>query len=76
MKKIILFYTVLFAVLFGNQGEETVYAKQTAQSFEAYADIEPRSDNYTWRYQTINGVLYRRLYDIKNHCWVGDWEPC
>lgn len=76
MKKIILFSAFAFVGLFGNQGKETVYAKQPAQPFEAYADVEPHSDNRIWVYKTINGVYCRRLYDVKNQCWVGDWEPC
>ncbi len=28
-----------------------------------------------WRYQTIDGVLYRRLFNYTTQEWIGEWEP-
>lgn len=76
MKRIILITTFTFAILFSNRGSATVYAKQPVLSYETYENVVPYSDSYIWKYKMINGVYYRRLYDIINQCWVGDWEPC
>ncbi len=76
MRKVILIATFAFVFLFGNMGNGIVYAKQPALPYEAYMDAEPYSDSYIWKYKTIDGVYCRRLYDIINQCWVGDWEPC
>ena len=76
MRKIILISVFTFAFLFENRGSGTVYAKQPVLPYETYADVEPYSGNYVWRYQVIDGVYCRRLYDLKNQCWVDDWEPC
>lgn len=27
------------------------------------------------RYKMIDGVLYWRLYNYSDGCWIGDWEP-
>ncbi len=35
----------------------------------------PYSDQYEWRFKTIDGVLYKRLYNITKQEWVGDWIP-
>lgn len=76
MKKMVLLSALAFAALFSNLGTGTVYAKQSVLPYAAYTDIDPQSDNYVWVYATKNGVPCRRLYDTKNQCWVGDWEPC
>lgn len=38
--------------------------------------IAPQSDMIEWRYKDINGVLYRRLFNYSEQCWVGEWEVC
>ena len=76
MNKKILIAVFVFASLIGGMSNRTVYAKSDILAHEIYANVELRSNNYIWRYKMINGVYYRRLYDIKNQCWVGDWEPC
>lgn len=32
-----------------------------------------QSDKLQWRYKWINGVLYKRLYNLSKNKWVGDW---
>lgn len=76
MKKRILVSAFVFVILFSSMVNGTVYAKPAILSNKACADVELRTGNYIWEYKTINGVLYRRLYDVKNQCWIGDWEPC
>ena len=38
--------------------------------------IAPHSDMIEWRYKLIDGVLYRRLFNYTQECWVGEWEVC
>ena len=40
----------------------------------AYTFISQYSCDTEWRYKTENGKLYRRLYDLTNHRWLGNWE--
>lgn len=76
MKKFILIFAFAFLFFFGNMGHVIVYAKQPAVPWKVYANAVPYIDEYKWFYETRNGVLYRRLYDVRNQCWVGDWEVC
>lgn len=41
----------------------------------AAATIAPRAPIIGWRYQTIDGVLYRRLFNYTTQEWIGEWEP-
>ena len=34
--------------------------------------IAPHSAMIEWRYKDVNGVLYRRLYNYTEECWVGE----
>jgi hypothetical protein len=27
------------------------------------------------RYKMVDGVLYWRLYNYSDECWIGEWEP-
>lgn len=41
------------------------------------ASSEPlviQSDDIGWRYKTINGVLYKRLYNYSKKKWIGNWQ--
>lgn len=38
--------------------------------------VMPLADSIGWRYKTINGKLYKRLYNYTKKKWVGDWIPC
>ena len=31
------------------------------------------SDVLIWKYKTVNGQLYKRLYNSSKKVWVGDW---
>lgn len=65
---LLLFYFLIFFPL-------TTYAYNSRLSGEpAYTSISQYSSGMEWRYKTENGKLYRRLYDLTNRCWVGNWE--
>ena len=36
--------------------------------------ISPKTDNIVWFYTTIDGKMYRRLYNKSQNKWIGDWE--
>lgn len=36
-------------------------------------EIETLSSVLEWRYKVINGKLYKRLYNLSIHEWIGDW---
>lgn len=36
--------------------------------------ISPRrGDKIEWRYKTVNGVLYKRKYNVTKKKWIGKW---
>ena len=47
-----------------------------ATADEAASSITARKPITKWYYKTINGKLYRRLYDTTNEKWLTDWIPC
>lgn len=38
------------------------------------SSIEIRADKIDWQYKTVNGILYRRLYNYTTKKPVSDWE--
>ena len=38
------------------------------------SSIEIRADKIDWKYKTVNGILYRRLYNYTTKKPVSDWE--
>lgn len=49
------------------------YAQHTSNSPQKESYQICRADEFTWIYKEINGKLYRRLYNITQRLWVGDW---
>lgn len=43
---------------------------------EAASAVIARKPITKWYYKTINGKLYKRLYDATNEKWLTDWIPC
>ena len=39
------------------------------------SDVESRTDDIRYRYKSIDGKLYKRLYNYSKHVWIGDWIP-
>lgn len=37
--------------------------------------ITPCADILEWRFKTVNGITYMRLYNTSTHSWVGEWVP-
>lgn len=38
--------------------------------------VSPCSDIIKWRYKTVDGKLYRRLFNYTQNEWIGKWEAC
>lgn len=38
--------------------------------------ISIASTTKEWRFKTVNGKKYMRLYDLLNEKWLTDWIPC
>ncbi len=54
--------------------EPTVATEGTA--VEATSDVVARKAITKWYYKTINGQLYKRLYDTTHEKWLTDWIKC
>lgn len=48
-----------------NRKIRTKYALTTA--------TQPRANITEWKYKIENGKLYKRLYNLSQECWVGNW---
>lgn len=65
-------YAFLCVSLFLSCPTEQCYAM--SQSEVNISDTESsRATNIYWRYQKINNVLYKRLYNYDTEQWIGDW---
>lgn len=51
-------------------------ATTEATADEATSAVTARKPITRWYYKTINGKLYKRLYDGTNKKWLTDWIPC
>lgn len=36
--------------------------------------IQPKSDIIRWRYKTVDGIIYKRLYNYTKQQWIGEWQ--
>lgn len=72
MKKIIM-SLLLLAVFFSNS---SVYAKETNNTISYPNTISQRAEKLVWKYKSINGKLYKRLWNQTKGEWVGKWTPC
>lgn len=75
IKKIFLFPLILS--MFFNIPYNVDAASSSSQNLSIannlVSQITPRKNNTEWRYKTINGVMYKRLYNLSTRKWVGDW---
>lgn len=39
-------------------------------------EITILADIIDWRYKTVDGWIYRRLYNYSRGVWIGEWEAC
>ncbi|MCI5597199.1 MAG: hypothetical protein MR380_10920 [Lachnospiraceae bacterium] len=79
-KYIILSTIVLFNLIFTKNtlflSASTVQSNSNAPSSLTVIEkeeIQPKADDIRWRYKTIDGKLYKRLYNYSTKTWIGDW---
>lgn len=37
--------------------------------------IAPKADKFVWKHKTVGGQKYKRLYNLTQNQWAGDWIP-
>lgn len=42
----------------------------------AESQFSERTVNYKWIYKTVDGKVYKRLWDTANEKWLSDWILC
>lgn len=54
-----------------------VSAKENTSTISYQSSVcVPFSENIDWRYKSVNGKIYKRLYNYSMSQWVGDWILC
>lgn len=46
------------------------------EEFSSQSIIQPVSDIKIWKYKTINGHIYKRLWNSSRKRWETNWIPC
>ncbi|MCI6044113.1 hypothetical protein MR857_12475 [bacterium] len=70
-----VFYGVLLIQLNIFMLTGNVYASTVNDdNINCESSIEIRADKIDWQYKTVNGILYRRLYNYTTKKPVSDWE--
>ncbi len=46
----------------------------TDTAFTSPESVVIQSDDIGWRYKTVNGILYKRLYNYTKKKWIGNWQ--
>ena len=75
MKKIIFLLTI---VLLQSISSVSVSAQSTTtyQKVKNFTFNDLRKDCIDWVYNTIDGKLYKRLYNFSQKIWLSDWILC
>lgn len=68
MKTWILLILIFCIAQAKNYGKKPVMAASVQKS-------RTMADGSQWKYKTINGKLYKRLYNVIKHRWESDWTP-
>ena len=79
LKRNILFgvSAIALSLMFVSTWGVSVHASEASREITVSEEgITPRSEMIEWRYKVIDGVLYRRLFNYTEQCWVGEWEVC
>lgn len=71
MKKIIFITILILGFVLIPSSYSSIYAI----SDNNYNVSSLRADDIRYRYKSINGILYKRLYNYSTHEWIGDWIP-
>ena len=72
----VLSLTLLLVALGGMAIPSIAFVQPIAAIAEEDGGISMRADIIDWRYKTVDGWIYRRLYNYSRGVWIGEWEPC
>ncbi len=72
-KKMIMIFTISLAAFSSIMYIPPCKAYAMENGSEA---IMPMADKLVWRYKTVNGIMYKRLYNGSTKQWVGNWIRC
>ncbi|WP_314065976.1 hypothetical protein [uncultured Vagococcus sp.] len=70
MKSKFLLMVILGTVLPFNSG---VLAVEKGDKLEPNSPLIERAKIVEWRFKTVDGKVYKRLFDYTNQKWIGDW---
>lgn len=78
MKKLRNFFLTLFLMILimdisRYPGNANILSKQKSMTLQADHSIVPLKDVIIWRYKTLNGKTYKRLYNSTTRQWIGNW---
>lgn len=71
MKKIIA-VLIFYCGFMLSMNPITVYATEELDN-QAENTNQPYADDIGWRYQMIDGKLYKRQYNYTKEQWIGKW---
>lgn len=79
MRKISLTFLLIITISFGalytvDACSPDIVYDVTDTTFDSSESVVIQSDDIGWRYKTINGVLYKRLYNFTKKKWIGNWQ--
>ena len=65
-------YAVIFlsSICIFTTSETTLSLYQTTNISN---EISSYAENLVWRFTTINGKIYKRLFNVDTNQWVGNW---
>lgn len=73
MKRIVSYFSLLLLIV--SFSASSLTGMQIKQSISPQTASIQRAHSYAWIYQTINGVMYKRLYNKTTGEWASDWMP-
>lgn len=65
-------YAALFLLVFAFS---LPYAQCVSSDTAYAAEVQPKADEIRWRFKTVDGKVYKRLYNFSTKTWIGDWIP-
>ena len=72
--KKILFFALLLSQILIVESPQKSYGLSTMSEQNIKSVSNMRVDLIDWEYKTINGILYRRLYNFTTNNTLSNWE--
>ena len=72
--KKILFFALLLSQILIVESPQKSYGLSTMSEQNIKSVSKMRVDLIDWEYKTINGILYRRLYNFTTNNPLSNWE--